>query len=93
VFVNMTAAWCITCIVNERGALASDSLRERFERARVAYLIGDWTQRDTAITAYLRSFNHGGVPLYVAYPAGGSGPRVLPQVLTEAAVIEALLSR
>ncbi|MBL8700188.1 MAG: thioredoxin family protein [Alphaproteobacteria bacterium] len=93
VFVNMTAAWCITCIVNERAALGGTSLRRHFESQRIAYLVGDWTQRDPAITAYLRSFGRGGVPLYVAYPARGGAPVVLPQLLTEAIVLDAFATR
>ena len=61
--------------------------------SRIAYLVGDWTQRDPAITAYLRSFGRGGVPLYVAYPARGGAPVVLPQLLTEAIVLDAFATR
>ncbi len=90
VFVNMTAAWCISCLFNERSTLATDTERKAFELRRVAYLKGDWTQRDPVITQFLRSFQRSGVPLYVAYPADGGSPIVLPQILTETAVLAAI---
>jgi thiol:disulfide interchange protein len=90
VFVNMTAAWCITCLANERVALSTDAVRGAFVEHGIAYLEGDWTQRDDAITAYLAQFGRNGVPLYVLYPRGGGEPRVLPQVLTPGLVLDAL---
>ncbi|HET6520993.1 MAG TPA: protein-disulfide reductase DsbD domain-containing protein, partial [Geminicoccaceae bacterium] len=86
VFVNMTAAWCITCLVNERVALGSPEIGAAFAEKRVAYLKGDWTNGDPAITAVLDSFGRTGVPLYVLYPPEGAArePIVLPQLLTEA---------
>ena len=87
VFVNMTAAWCVSCLVNERVALAPAAVRDAFAARGVAYLKGDWTRGDPAITAYLREHGRDGVPLYVFYPAGGGTPTVLPQILTEAAVL------
>ncbi len=89
VFVNMTAAWCVTCLVNERLALSPDAVKQAFGVRRVAYLKGDWTRGDAAITAYLRSHARDGVPLYVYYPPGQEG-RVLPQILTEGLVLEIL---
>ena len=90
VFVNMTAAWCVSCLVNERVALAPAAVRDAFATHRVAYLKGDWTRGDPAITAFLREHGRDGVPLYVFYPAGSGAPTVLPQILTEAAVLEQL---
>ncbi len=90
VFVNMTAAWCVSCLVNERVALAPAAVRDAFATHRVAYLKGDWTRGDPAITAFLREHGRDGVPLYVFYPAGSGTPTVLPQILTEAAVLEQL---
>jgi len=89
VFVNMTAAWCVTCLVNERVALDSQSVREAFARGDVAYLKGDWTRQDPAITEYLRQNGRDGVPLYVFYPPKGQ-PVVLPQILTENTVLAEL---
>jgi thiol:disulfide interchange protein len=86
VFVNMTAAWCITCLVNERTTLSSDAIRDAFKAKGITYLKGDWTNHDPEITDYLRGFNRDGLPFYAFYPAGGRDPVVLPPVLTEAIV-------
>jgi thiol:disulfide interchange protein DsbD len=83
VFVNMTAAWCITCLVNERIALDTAAAAELFSAKKVLYLKGDWTNRDPEITRFLASHGRNGVPLYVLYPPKGE-PIVLPQLLTEA---------
>lgn len=90
VFVNMTAAWCITCLVNERTSLATEAVQRAFSEHGIAYLKGDWTRQDPAITAYLRRFGRSGVPIYVFYPAGGGDPVLLPQILTEAIVLNGL---
>jgi thiol:disulfide interchange protein DsbD len=90
VFVNMTAAWCVTCLVNERVALAQPAVRQLFATRGVVYLKGDWTRQDPQITAFLRSHGRDGVPLYALYPPGHAAPVLLPQILTEAGVIEAL---
>ena len=90
VFVNMTAAWCVTCLVNERVALSPTAVRLAFAEHHVAYLKGDWTRGDPAITAFLRNYARDGVPLYVLYPAGDVPPVVLPQILTEAEVLAQL---
>ena len=89
VFVNMTAAWCITCLVNERVALGRPAVAAAFAERDLLYLKGDWTRRDPSITEYLAGFGRSGVPIYVLYPPGGE-PRVLPQVLTESIVLDAL---
>ncbi len=89
VLVNMTAAWCITCLVNERVALGTDAVAEAMTAADVRYLKGDWTNRDPAITDYLAGFGRSGVPIYVLYPPHGE-PRVLPQILTQQVVLDAL---
>jgi thiol:disulfide interchange protein len=90
VFVNMTAAWCITCHVNERTALATDQVRTAMQEHGIAYLKGDWTNQDPQITAFLRTFGREGLPFYVFYPAGGNEPIILPSVLTEGIVATAL---
>ena len=89
VLVNMTAAWCLTCLVNEGNALSGETFRAALARNDAAYLKGDWTRRDPAITSYLKSFERAGVPLYVVYPATGE-PTLLPQLLTEGMVQDAL---
>lgn len=81
VFVDFTADWCLTCKLNERGALRSERVRETFRTQDVALLIGDWTRADPAITAVLDRYGRSGVPLYLA-SKDGAEPVVLPQVLT-----------
>jgi thiol:disulfide interchange protein DsbD len=90
VFVNMTAAWCVTCLVNERIAISTDGVRKAFADDKVTYLKGDWTRQDPAITAFLQQNGRDGVPLYVFFPAKGGPPEVLPQILTEATVLGVL---
>ncbi len=90
VFVNMTAAWCVTCLVNEKVALSPAAVRQAFAERGVTYLKGDWTRGDPAISAFLRDHARDGVPLYVMYPTGGRAPVVLPQILTEAEMLEQL---
>lgn len=91
VFVNLTASWCITCLVNERVALSTDEVREAFVREGVTYLKGDWTRQDPRITELLKQHDRSGVPLYLFYPAGtGSDAQVLPQLLTPGIVTTAL---
>jgi thiol:disulfide interchange protein DsbD len=90
VLVNMTAAWCITCLANERVALSSPRVASALAAKGVRYLKGDWTRRDSDITAYLESYGRSGVPLYVLYPGPGRDPVVLPQLLTVDLVLEAL---
>jgi thiol:disulfide interchange protein DsbD len=90
VFVNMTAAWCVTCLVNERVAIATTPVREAFAAHHVAYLKGDWTRQDAAITAFLRAHGRDGVPLYMYFPPGDQPPTVLPQILTEQTVLHAI---
>ncbi len=92
VFVNLTAAWCITCKVNERVALSTEAVRRAFEAGGIAYLVGDWTRGDPAISALLRAHRREGVPLYLFYPPGGAVPLVLPQILTEGIVLRAITS-
>ncbi|WP_337881148.1 protein-disulfide reductase DsbD domain-containing protein [Rheinheimera sp.] len=89
VLVNMTADWCITCLVNERVALNTDSSKAAMKLYDLHYLKGDWTRKDPAITAYLRQFQRDGVPLYVVYWPG-QPPEILPQILTPDSVRQAL---
>ena len=90
VFVDMTASWCFTCLVNERVALSPQPVRDAFAQRDVAYLKGDWTRQDPQITTFLREHGRDGVPLYVFYPAGNGAPAVLPQILTPSNVLSAL---
>lgn len=91
VFVNMTASWCITCLVNERVALGTDTVTQALADKNVTYLKGDWTNNDPAITAVLKQYETSGVPLYLMYPADAGKPaEVLPQILTESTILDAL---
>ena len=89
-FINLTADWCITCLVNERVALGSGKVAELMEEQGIVYIKGDWTNSDPDITALLNSFQRSGVPLYLVYPRGFGEPQVLPQILSESILIEAL---
>jgi thiol:disulfide interchange protein DsbD len=91
VFIDFTAAWCISCLVNERVALDSERVKAAFRKAGVACLKGDWTNHAPTVTAKLAEFGRSGVPLYVFYPAEGSrNPVILPQILTPDLVLSAL---
>jgi len=96
VFTNMTAAWCITCKVNERVALKTDTVQAVFAAQNIQYLKGDWTNSDPTITRYLNSFDRQGVPLYVYYPAPDNQtgqrpePIILPQILTAGLVLNVI---
>jgi DsbC/DsbD-like thiol-disulfide interchange protein/cytochrome c biogenesis protein CcdA len=90
VFVDFTARWCVTCQVNERGALASAEVRNAFSTHNVAMLIGDWTNQDEVIAAELARHGRAGVPLYLVYPASGGAPEVLPQLLSPGLVVKAI---
>jgi DsbC/DsbD-like thiol-disulfide interchange protein/cytochrome c biogenesis protein CcdA len=89
VFVNLTAAWCVTCLINERVALDSEAVREAFAEHHVTSLKGDWTNQNPEITEFLQQFGRSGVPLYLLYTGNGK-PVVLPQILTAASVLNAL---
>jgi thiol:disulfide interchange protein/DsbC/DsbD-like thiol-disulfide interchange protein len=89
VFVDMTAAWCITCQVNERTVLAREAVQAAFRAGSVAYLKGDWTNQNPEITRLLESHGRSGVPLYLVYKGRGEA-RVLPQILTEAVVLDGI---
>jgi thiol:disulfide interchange protein len=82
IFLDFTAAWCLTCQANEHLVLSSDGVKELFRKNNIALLRADWTNRDPEITAALAELNRVGVPLYVVYQAGKAEPVVLPQVLT-----------
>jgi thiol:disulfide interchange protein DsbD len=90
VFVDFTAAWCLSCQVNERVALNRPEVQEAFRSANVALLRADWTRRDEAITQALASLDRSGVPAYAFYKPGEMSPRLLPEVLTPQLVIEAI---
>jgi thiol:disulfide interchange protein DsbD len=89
VFVDFTAAWCVTCKFNEATVLESGAVRDAFQQHQIVKLKADWTNADPAITKILQQFGRPGVPLYVLYPAG-QAPIVLPELLTKNIVLEKL---
>ena len=89
VFVDFTAAWCVTCQVNERTALAGKRVADAFAKTGAVYLKADWTNRDASIAKALSDRGRSGVPLYLVYGKTGD-PAVLPQLLTEGVVVAAL---
>ena len=90
VFVNMTADWCVTCKANEKTVFTRERFRGALEAANAVYMVGDYTDVDPAITAYLQRHRAVGVPLYVVYPHGGGEGRILPTLLTPGMVEDAL---
>jgi thiol:disulfide interchange protein DsbD len=92
VFVDATASWCITCLVNEEAALSRPGVRAAFKDKNVAFLVADWTNRNAEITALLEAHGRSGVPLYLYYAPGASEPQILPQILTEGEVLRTLRS-
>ncbi len=90
VFVDFTAAWCVTCQFNKRTTLAQAEVKQAFADKRVLLLRADWTKRDAAITAELTRLGRSGVPVYALYAPGAAGPRLLSEILSVAEVREAL---
>jgi thiol:disulfide interchange protein len=91
VFIDATAAWCLTCKVNELGALSSRRVRTALDSKHALLLRADWTSRDSAVSDLLSRHGRLGVPLYVYYPKGNDKPaKILPQILTEDIVLDAI---
>jgi thiol:disulfide interchange protein DsbD len=86
VFIDFTAAWCLTCQVNKATVLERAGMQDFFREKGVALFQADWTNSDPHITKALEAYGRIGVPVYVAYPAGATEPNVLPQLLTESTV-------
>ena len=89
VFVNLTADWCITCLANEKIAF-TNAFYQSLSDNQVTYLKGDWTNNDPEITKLLNQFQRSGVPLYLVYPEGEASAEVLPQILLENTLINAI---
>ena len=90
VFVDFTAAWCLSCQVNERVALNQPQVKQAFQAANVALLRADWTRHDEAITQALTALGRSGVPAYALYAPGETSPQLLPEVLTPGIVTDAI---
>jgi len=90
VFVDFTAAWCLTCKFNEANVLESQDVREAFQRRGIVKMKADWTNGDPVITKLLQQFGRPGVPLYVLYPGKNEEPIVFPELLTKSMVLDKL---
>jgi thiol:disulfide interchange protein len=90
VFVDFTAAWCLTCKFNEANVLESQDVRDAFQRHAIVKMKADWTNGDPVITKLLKQFGRPGVPLYVLYPGKNEEPIVFPELLTKSMVLEKL---
>ncbi len=89
VFVDVTAAWCLTCQVNKKTVLETSEAQELFAQHEVVLLRADWTTQDQRITEYLASFGRSGVPMYVYY-APGKEAVVLPELLRMGVLVDLL---
>jgi len=90
ILLNFTAAWCITCQVNDKAALSTQAVGQALARTGTTYMVADSTNYDPRIQQALAAFGREGLPLYVVYPADGRAPVILPQILTPALVVNAL---
>lgn len=90
VFVDMTADWCVTCKANEHAVLDTQAFRDLLKRTGTVYMVGDWTDVNPTIEAFLKQYHSPGVPLYVVFPRSGGAGRQLPNVLTPGIVEQAL---
>jgi thiol:disulfide interchange protein len=90
VFVNLTADWCITCLVNEKVAIGSDAFYQSLAENNITYLKGDWTNNDAKITKLLNQYQRSGVPLYLMYPNGPGEAEILPQILLKSMITAAI---
>jgi thiol:disulfide interchange protein len=91
VFIDFTAAWCLSCQVNERVAFSSEDVQKEFSRLGIVALKADWTSRDETITRALAQFGRNGVPLYVLYgQKSGEPPTILPEIITPGIVLQEL---
>ena len=90
VLVNFTAAWCITCLVNEKVAISRPAVQTQLREKGVVYMKADWTNKDPRITEMLKQYGRSGVPLYLLFAGNGQDAVVLPNILTEGILTDAL---
>jgi thiol:disulfide interchange protein DsbD len=90
VFVDFTAAWCLTCKFNEASVLEASAVRDAFQRHGITKIKADWTNADPAITKILKQFGRPGVPMYVLYPGNHAEPILFPELLTQNLILEKL---
>ena len=89
-FIDFTAAWCLTCQVNKRTTLDTETVQAAFREKGVVLFRADWTNQDARITEALDAYGRNGVPVYVLYPGDNAEPILLPEILTEGIVLDAL---
>ena len=89
-FINYTAAWCITCQANDKVALSRMKVKEFMAANDIKYVVADWTNKDKNILDALNIYGRSGVPLYVYWKPGMEKPQILPAILTEKIVLDAL---
>lgn len=92
VFIDFTAAWCVTCQFNKATVFSSKALAQDFDREGVVFMVADWTVRDPRITEALEEFRASGVPLYAFYGKDGAAPEVLPLPITRDSVRKAVMA-
>ena len=90
IFVDFTAAWCVTCKVNEKVVLDTERTQQLFADTNTAFLIADWTNKNDIIAAELAKYGRAGVPLYLVYHQNSVSPVILPQVLTYDVIKDAI---
>ena len=91
IFIDFTAAWCLSCQVNEQVAFSSEDVQNKFKELGIRSFKADWTSRDEKITQALADFGRNSVPLYVLYSGkSGSQPEILPEIITPGIVLDAL---
>jgi thiol:disulfide interchange protein DsbD len=90
VFIDFTAAWCVTCQMNKRMTLSDESVLDAFRARQVVLMRADWTRRDAAITDALRALGRSGVPVYALYAPRAAEPQLLSEILTVSEVRDAI---
>jgi thiol:disulfide interchange protein len=90
VFVDFTAAWCVTCQLNKRVTLSDSGLAAAFRERQVVLMRADWTRRDPAVTDALRALGRSGVPVYALYGPGAGEPQLLSEILTVSEIRDAM---
>jgi thiol:disulfide interchange protein/DsbC/DsbD-like thiol-disulfide interchange protein len=93
VFVDFTAAWCVTCQFNKRTVLSDEALLADLDARKVVLMRADWTRRDAAISTELQRLGRNGVPVYAVYRNASQSPTLLPEILTTQILREALALR
>ena len=93
IFVDFTAAWCVTCKVNEKVVLDQERTKKLFQDTDTAFLIADWTNKNDVIAQELAKYGRAGVPLYLVYNQNSVSPEILPQVLTYDVIRDAIAGK